>query len=471
MDMLQRYRRDRSELLSYLLSSSLLKKVAMPPGAVSLEDLDMDVVSVDHVLQCCRKGLPLDLAAAVKQYHAESNLPLLSQERADLFYLLTHPDNSGPPPGRLPPAPASALPLSATMATATATATASESFKSMPRELSPASIQSRPSPDFANSAEGEVGVVDSSYNNPFDSADEEEEPGQEEEVEDEDEQQEGDDGVAYEEQQQPPPMVLNDATDVSIALPPFVTGLTADDLREAAYELLLASVGAAGGLVSPAKEPPPPPPPVQAPAVREEKMRLLKRFGKKSPKAPAPPSSFSATPPPPSPRPTGLAGLMETLRIQLQISTDVDKRTRDALLRAAAQRGVGVGVGRMDAMLVPLELLAATPRSDFPSPSAYSSWALRQLSVLEEGLLHHPLVKLEAHDAPLVAHFKSLCARFRDAERLQYAGVPGEQVETVKAMRQLLARCFPMLADHRLEVCAFALSPATTSQATGQPCS
>ena len=53
--MLQRYRRDRHELLSFLLSASVLRKVVMPPGAMSLEDVDLDQVSVDYVLECARK--------------------------------------------------------------------------------------------------------------------------------------------------------------------------------------------------------------------------------------------------------------------------------------------------------------------------------------------------------------------------------------------------------------------------------
>jgi len=28
----------------------------MPPGAVSLDDVDLDQVSVDHVLNCAKKG-------------------------------------------------------------------------------------------------------------------------------------------------------------------------------------------------------------------------------------------------------------------------------------------------------------------------------------------------------------------------------------------------------------------------------
>lgn len=53
---MQRYRRDRRVLLDFILSGSLIKKVVMPPGAVSLDDVDLDQVSVDHVLNCAKKG-------------------------------------------------------------------------------------------------------------------------------------------------------------------------------------------------------------------------------------------------------------------------------------------------------------------------------------------------------------------------------------------------------------------------------
>ena len=39
-----------------MLSGSLIKKVILPPGAVSLDDVDLDQVSVDYVLNCVRKG-------------------------------------------------------------------------------------------------------------------------------------------------------------------------------------------------------------------------------------------------------------------------------------------------------------------------------------------------------------------------------------------------------------------------------
>lgn len=56
LELLQRYRRDRRVLLTFMLSGSLIKKVILPPGAVSLDDVDLDQVSVDYVLSCVKKG-------------------------------------------------------------------------------------------------------------------------------------------------------------------------------------------------------------------------------------------------------------------------------------------------------------------------------------------------------------------------------------------------------------------------------
>lgn len=56
IDLLQRYRRDRRVLLDFILSGSLIKKVVIPPGAVTLDDVDLDQVSVDYVLNCAKKS-------------------------------------------------------------------------------------------------------------------------------------------------------------------------------------------------------------------------------------------------------------------------------------------------------------------------------------------------------------------------------------------------------------------------------
>lgn len=62
VELLQRYRRDRRILLDFLLSGSLIKKVIMPPGAISLDDVDLDQVSVDYVLGCAKKGQCVSLS-------------------------------------------------------------------------------------------------------------------------------------------------------------------------------------------------------------------------------------------------------------------------------------------------------------------------------------------------------------------------------------------------------------------------
>ena len=56
LELLQRYRRDRRVLLDFILSGSLIKKVVMPPGAVTLDDVDLDQVSVDYVLNCAKRS-------------------------------------------------------------------------------------------------------------------------------------------------------------------------------------------------------------------------------------------------------------------------------------------------------------------------------------------------------------------------------------------------------------------------------
>jgi len=55
------------------------------------------------------------------------------------------------------------------------------------------------------------------------------------------------------------------------------------------------------------------------------------------------------------------------------------------LVRVLAQTGK-----RVEAFVVPLELLLELTPSDFPNPREYQRWRKRQLMALEEGLLHHP---------------------------------------------------------------------------------
>ncbi|KAJ8431042.1 hypothetical protein Cgig2_022984 [Carnegiea gigantea] len=108
VELLQRCRRDRRVLLKFVLSGGLIKNLVLPSGAVSLDDVDLDQVSVDYVLNCVEKGEIVDLSEAIKDYHDDSikdyhddsNFPIGSTTN---FSLVTNPGTSGSPPRRAPP--------------------------------------------------------------------------------------------------------------------------------------------------------------------------------------------------------------------------------------------------------------------------------------------------------------------------------------------------------------------------------
>jgi hypothetical protein len=114
------------------------------------------------------------------------------------------------------------------------------------------------------------------------------------------------------------------------------------------------------------------------------------------------------------PQPTrtpGLAGLMETMRTQLEISGASDRRTREALLHASASR---VGK-RMDTLLVPLELLSWVARTEFTDKKLFIRWEKRQINLLLEGLLNHPSQALDPSDRSAV-ELRGLISKLEEAE-------------------------------------------------------
>lgn len=380
MELLQRYRRDRRELLNFLLSASVIKKVIMPPGAVSYDDIDLDQISVDYILECARKNFALDLSEAIKRYHDDLSLPPSSGTKlGEVYYLVTNPDLSGPSPTRPPPGKGS-------VGTTTPLAlTYKSSF----------SLQSTPS----RRLDG------------YDDIDE---------FEDDDELP------------QKSNRALNDISDFVLDLPPFATGLSDDDLRETAYEVLLVSVGAAGGLISPAKE-----------KKEEKKSKLVRKFtrNKADKYVPAPT------------RAPGLAGLMETMRTQMEISGVSDRRTREAILHASAGR---VGK-RMDTLLVPLELLSAVPNSAFTDKIQYIRWSKRQMNLLLEGLINHPYVGIDPSDRS-VLELRALIAKLEEAESLPSPAGPAQHTESLRGIRALAISLAERAGrgDHTGEVCHWA---------------
>ncbi|XP_024542200.1 uncharacterized protein LOC9647607 [Selaginella moellendorffii] len=355
--LLQRYRRDRRELLSFILSASIFRKVVMPPGAVTLDDIDLEQVSIDYILECAKKGGILELSEAIKKFHDDAHIPAVANSlKGDIYYLVTDPQVSGPPPMRSVPAPAALSPPVAK--------------SSLSKSIS---IQSTPSQQIS--------------------------------VDDEIDDFEDDNEVTGELSRRK----LNDASDLVLKLPPFATGLSEDDLRETAYEVLLASVGATAGLVAPPKE-----------KKEEKKMKLVRKFTR----------SKSEKHKPEPTKAQGLAGLLELMRTQLEISEASDKRTREALLHSSAGR---VGK-RMDTLLIPLELLCGISRADFTEKKVHLRWQRRQLNLLEEGLVNFPAVSLEHNDRQ-AGELRTLIAKIEEAETLPSPAGPAQHAEALKALR------------------------------------
>ncbi|XWS39292.1 hypothetical protein CRYUN_Cryun18bG0038700 [Craigia yunnanensis] len=68
----------------------------MPLGAVTLDDVDLDQVSVGYVPSCIKKGGMLELSEAIRDYHDHRGLPQMNTGgSAGEFFLVTNPEFSG----------------------------------------------------------------------------------------------------------------------------------------------------------------------------------------------------------------------------------------------------------------------------------------------------------------------------------------------------------------------------------------
>lgn len=394
VELLQRYRRDRHVLLNYILSGNLIKKVVMPPGAISLDDVDIDQVSVDYVLNCAKKGEPLDLGDAIRLFHDSLDYPYVNNTgTVEEFFLLTNPEHSGPGPAREPPPVPATVPSPVVEPPPIA----------VPSPVAATNLQK--SQSFDSPTEKELTIDD---------------------IEDfEDEEDEFDSRRASRRHQ-------TDANDLSLQLPLFETGITDDDLRETAYEILVAAAGASGGLIVPQKE-----------KKKEKKHRLMRKLGRSKSE-----SAESQTQ-----RQPGLVGLLETMRAQLEITESMDIRTRQGLLNAM----VGKVGKRMDNLLIPLELLCCISRAEFSDMKAYLRWQKRQLNMLEEGLINHPVVGF-GELGRKVNELRNLFRKIEESESLPPSAAEVQRTECLRSLREVATSLSerPARGDLTGEVCHWA---------------
>lgn len=436
VELLQRYRRDRRILLDFILSGTLIKKVVMPPGAVTLDDVDLDQVSIDYILNCAKKGAMLELSEAIRDYHDHTAFPPMNTTGSvGEFYLVTNVESSGSPPKRAPPL----LPAFTPPPVYTPSPVSTPASVSVPAPISTSSLASAPSPvstlasvsapapmstsplAFAPSSTMSSVSRSDSFNSM---------PVQQltvDDIEDFEDDYDAEEADSLRISRRN----TNDAADLAHKLPSFATGITDDDLRETAYEVLLACAGATGGLIVPLKE-----------KKKDKRSKLMRKLGRSR--------SENVMQ---SQRSSGLVSLLETMRVQMEISEAMDIRTRQGLLNAL----VGKVGKRMDTLLVPLELLCCISRTEFSDKKAFIKWQKRQLNMLEEGLINHPVVGF-GESGRKASELRILLAKIEESESLPPSTGELQRAECLRSLREIAIPLAerPARGDLTGEVCHWA---------------
>lgn len=146
---------------------------------------------------------------------------------------------------------------------------------------------------------------------------------------------------------------------IPLGLPPLRTGLSDDDLREAAYELMIASM-----LLSSADAYP-----TQRRKIEKGSKLLLSLKRKEKPQLQPQTSNAHSE-------------VINMIRVQMQISSKMDTCIRRNLVQLA-QLKTGE---QIDLPQLALGLLVGIFKSDFPNEKLYIKWKTRQANLLEEAL-------------------------------------------------------------------------------------
>nr|XP_028954074.1 protein unc-13 homolog isoform X2 [Malus domestica] len=361
--LLQRYRRDRRKLLEFLFSSGLVRTLSgsdsAPASAASISHIDFDTISADYVLDCVKSGGVVDISEATKKYFRESSYPLMIQsELWDSFFLVSDPESSGSPPRRVP-----------TPVHVNRTANNASSSSAQLNSLS-------------------VGDIEKA----------------------------GDDyGVKYRAMPSAPPKHVEEVKVLPLGLPRLNTGLSDDDLRESAYEILLASLATSGIVICSVED-----------RKKQRSSKLLSRLK----------SRRETTNVQSQPLERDLR-LIHTIRVQMQISEAMDESTRQKLMLLASGRTRA----QIDVPQILLGLVNGTFKSDFPNEKSYMQWKNRQASILEE---------LLCFSADLVAHdnraIMSALAMVKNAKEWDFMSL-SERAEVLSVIKQVALK-FSSLPGH-----------------------
>ncbi|KVH95450.1 Mammalian uncoordinated homology 13, domain 2 [Cynara cardunculus var. scolymus] len=342
--LLQRYRHDRRNLLDFILSSGLISDV--PTSSAS--DFDFDAISADYVLECIQSGGgAFDISKATMKHTDESMFPtMIHSQSGDSFFLLSAPDSAGSPPRRVPPS-----------------VETNRAHRDRPHMSTP--------PDSFTGLEATITGYDCGVNHSY---------------------------------TVPSSSNFAKKTDIpSLGLPALRTGLSDDDLRESAYEVLLSCIAFSGIAIHSLENP-----------KKDKGSRFL--TGLKSRRDRRHHRSHSVE---------NHFEHIDTIRVQMQISEAMDECIRQRLMQFS-MRKLHVQV---DIPQISIELLSGIQQNDFLVERSYTQWRKRQANVLEE--------LFSSVSYPEMQELGILLDKIRNPEEWNIIMTPAERSEVLLAIRQV----------------------------------
>ncbi|KAI3727581.1 hypothetical protein L6452_16197 [Arctium lappa] len=355
--LLQRYRNDRRNLLDFILSSGLITDVP-----TSSSGSDFDAISADYVLECIQSGGGVfDVSKATTKHTDESMFPtMIHSQSGDSFFLLSAPDSAGSPPRRVPPS-----------------VETNRAHHDRPQVSIP--------PVSFTGSEATVSGYDCGVNHSY-----------------------------------TVPSSSNYAkkTDIpSLGLPALRTGLSDDDLRESAYEVLLSCIAFSGTAIHSLENP-----------KKDKGPRFL--TGLKSRRDRRHHRSHSVE---------NHFEHIDTIRVQMQISETMDECIRQRLMQFSMRKSHV----QVDIPQISIELLSGLQQNDFLVERSYTQWRKRQANVLEE--------LFSSVNYPEMQELGILLDKIRNPEEWNIIMTPAERAEVLLAIRQVASSLSSMQGSFSIQ--------------------
>ncbi|XP_020248404.1 uncharacterized protein LOC109825902, partial [Asparagus officinalis] len=340
----------RRKLLELVISKVLQR--GSSGDSFDFSAVDLDTISVDYVLECVQSGGGFDPLEASKKYYEEWDFPIMmNSSSGNSFFLHSKPELSGSPPRRAPPQ--IGVP---------------ETFNH--------SCRTERTSDLADREIGKSGI----------------------------EIVNGDFGAIIE-----PRQLVKDVNILSLGLPALRTGLSDDDMRETAYEVLLGSLILSGRVLIPRFEE----------KKKEKKSRLTVGIRSKKDDSSSREQSEDDH-----------SDLLDVIRGQMEISETMDACIKHGLRLFCAN----IRNGRTDVPQIALELLDSICKSHFPNQRSYTHWLKRQANILEELLSGSDTFVADEHTV-----LSSLLAQLKNVEEWESI-CPDEHAEILSCVKGFASR-------------------------------